>query len=220
MQEPLEEKVKLRVTNLWWFENEMRTIDMRAQSALEVLAKGTQSSKSVRTYEYARMKDEKLTMICMQQGMTVSKAGTEALAAAATVNQCSYTDRDWLEDVREKSTEREDFSELVTAARSAELAENAAVGRVYVVMGEPSKIRNAHEARVLGMDVLLWRAQGETRTEILPEGMVAPTARKAEDLNKIVESWLQYTVWGTQHHSQKAVGVTLRIYMASETERT
>ena len=41
--------------------------------------------------------------------MTVSKAGTEALAAVVTVNKCIYTDRDWLEEeVREKSAERED----------------------------------------------------------------------------------------------------------------
>jgi hypothetical protein len=107
------------------------------------------------------------------------------------VNKCIYTDRDWLEDVREKSADREEFNELVIAARKVELAENAAIGRVYVVMGEPSKILNAHEASVLGMDVLLWRAQEETRTEILSGGMVAPTARKAEDLKKAVETWLQ-----------------------------
>jgi hypothetical protein len=152
-EEPQEEKVKSRVTNLWWFENELRTIDMRAQEALEALAKGTQSMKSVRTHEYARMKDEKVSTIRMRQGMAVSKAGTEALAAVVTVNKCIYTDRDWLEDVREKSADREEFYELVTAARKVELVENAAVGRVYVVMGEPSKILNAHEARVPGMDV-------------------------------------------------------------------
>jgi hypothetical protein len=45
------------------------------------------------------MQDKKVMMICMQQGMAVSKAGTEALAAAVTVNQCIYTGRDWLEDV-------------------------------------------------------------------------------------------------------------------------
>ena len=38
----------------------------------------------------------------MQRGMTVSKAGTEALAATVTVVTCTRTDRDWLEDVREK----------------------------------------------------------------------------------------------------------------------
>ena len=118
---------------------------MRQQSALEKMTKGTQSIESVRTHEYARMKDEKVSMIRMQQGMTVSKAGTEALAAVVTVNKCIDTDRDWLGDVREKSAEREEFHELVVAARKVELSENAAVGRVYVVMGEPSKILNAHE---------------------------------------------------------------------------
>ena len=91
-------------------------------------------------------------MIRMQKGMTVSKAGTEALAAVVTVNKCIYTDSDWLEDVREKSAEREEFQELVGDARKVDLAENAAVGRVYVVMGEPSKILNAHEASALGME--------------------------------------------------------------------
>jgi hypothetical protein len=43
------------------------------------------------------MKDEEMLMIRMQQGMTVSKAGTEALAAVVAVNKCIYTDRDWLE---------------------------------------------------------------------------------------------------------------------------
>jgi hypothetical protein len=32
---PEEEKVKSRITNLWWLENELRTIGMRAQPALE-----------------------------------------------------------------------------------------------------------------------------------------------------------------------------------------
>jgi hypothetical protein len=59
-------------------------------------------------------------------------------------------------------------------------------------MGAPNAVRNGFEARVLGMDVLLWRAQEETRTEILPEGMVAPTARTAADLNTIVDSWLLF----------------------------
>jgi hypothetical protein len=54
-EEPQEEELKSRVTNLWWFENELRTTDMRQQSALEkVLAKGTQSMESVRTHGYAR----------------------------------------------------------------------------------------------------------------------------------------------------------------------
>jgi hypothetical protein len=123
-----------------------------------------------------------------------SKAGTGALAAAVTVNQCIYMDKDWLNYVREKSACREDFAEVVSAARSAELAENAGAGRVCVVMGEPKAVRNAHEARVLGKDMLLWRARDETRKrkEILPEDMAAPTERTAEDLNKIVGSWLQY----------------------------
>ena len=60
------------------------------------------------------------------------------------------------------------------------------------MMGEPSKILNAHEASALGMDILLWRAQEETRTEILPDGMAAPTARTAEDLKRAVEIWLQF----------------------------
>ena len=136
---------------------------MRQQSALEKMAKGTQSMESVRTHEYARMKDEKVSMIRMQQDMTVSKAGTEALAAVVTVNKCIYTDRDWLEDVREKSAEREEFQELVGDARKVDLAENAAVGRVYVVMGEPSKILNAHEASTLGMDILLWSERRKRR---------------------------------------------------------
>ena len=82
---------------------------MQQQLALDKLAKRTQSMESVRTHEYARLKDEKISMIRMQQGMTVSKAGTEALAAVVTVNMCIYTDSDWLEDVREKSAEREEF---------------------------------------------------------------------------------------------------------------
>jgi hypothetical protein len=69
---------------------------MRQQSALEKISKGTQSMESVRTHEYARMNDEKVSMIRMQQGMTVSKAGTEALAAVVTVNKWIYTDWDWL----------------------------------------------------------------------------------------------------------------------------
>ena len=58
-------------------------------------------------------------------------------------------------------------------------------------MEAPNAVRNAFEARVLGMDVLLWRAQDEARTEILPEGMAAPTACTAADLRKVVEMWLQ-----------------------------
>ena len=58
------------------------------------------------------------------------------------MNKCIHTHSDWLEDVREKCAEREEFQELVVEAREVELAENAAVGRVYVVMGEPSKILN------------------------------------------------------------------------------
>ena len=71
------------------------------------------------------------------------------------------------------------WSGVVGEARRVELAESAAVGRVYVVMGEPSKILNAHEATTLGMDILLWRAQEDTRKEILPDGIAAPEARSA-----------------------------------------
>ena len=189
---------------------------MRAQAALEALAEGTQNMKSVRTHEYARMKDEKVSMIRMQQGMTVSKAGTEALAAVVTVNKCIYTDRDWLEDVREKSAEREEFQELVGDARKVELAENAAVGRVYVVMGEPSNILTAHEASTLGMDILLWRAQEETRKEILPDGMAAPEARTAEDLQRVVETWLQFGELSIVSKRQSALHFA---HMVSEPER-
>jgi hypothetical protein len=42
--------------------------------------------------------------------------------------------------VREKSAEREEFQELVGEARKVELAENAAVGRVYVVMGDSPSV--------------------------------------------------------------------------------
>ena len=34
-EEPQEEKLKSRVTNLWWFENELRTIDAAAVGAGE-----------------------------------------------------------------------------------------------------------------------------------------------------------------------------------------
>ena len=47
---PEEEKVKSRITNMWWLENELRTLDMRAQKALAALALGTQDMESVRTH--------------------------------------------------------------------------------------------------------------------------------------------------------------------------
>jgi hypothetical protein len=84
--------VKSRITNLWWLENKLRTLDLRAQAALAVLTLGTKNMESVRTHEYALMKEDKVTMIRMQKGMTVSKAGTEALAAAVAVIQCINTD--------------------------------------------------------------------------------------------------------------------------------
>ena len=146
-----------------------------------------------------------------------SKAGTGALAAAVTVNQCIYMDKDWLNYVREKSACREDFAEVVSAARSAELAENAGAGRVCVVMGEPKAVRNAHEARVLGKDMLLWRARDETHKDIIPEGMAAPTERTAEDLNKIVDSWLQHGELGTIAKRQTAFNFA---YGKREPERT
>jgi hypothetical protein len=59
-------------------------------------------------------------------------------------------------------------------------------------MGEPSKILNAHEASTLGMDILLWRAQEETRKEVLPDDIAVPEARTANDLKRAVETWLQY----------------------------
>jgi hypothetical protein len=40
-------------------------------------------------------------MIRMQKGMTVSKAGTEALAAVVTVNQCIYMMEEcWMDKMR------------------------------------------------------------------------------------------------------------------------
>jgi hypothetical protein len=184
---PEEEEVKSRITNMWWLENELRTLDMRAQKALAALALGTQDTESVRTHEYAKTKDEKVTMIRMQKGMTVSKAGTEALAAVVTANQCIYTEECWMEKMRETSEDREEFEQEVSIARAAELAEDAGAGRVYVVMGEPKAVRNAFKARIL-----LWRARDETRKEILPDGTAAPTERTAKDLNTIVGSWLQH----------------------------
>jgi hypothetical protein len=205
---PEEEEVKSRITNMWWLENELRALDMRAQKqkALAALALGTQDMESVRTHAYAKTKDEKVTMIRMQKGMAVSKAGTEALAAGVAVNQCIYTDECWMEKMRETSEDREEFEfeQEVSIARAAELAEDAGAGRVYVVMGEPKAVRNAFEARVLGKDILLWRAWDETRKEILPDGMAAPTERTAKDLNTTVGSWLQHGELSTIAKRQSA----------------
>ena len=38
-EEPQEEKLKSRVTNLWWFENELRTTDMSERST-QIAARG------------------------------------------------------------------------------------------------------------------------------------------------------------------------------------
>jgi hypothetical protein len=142
--------------------------------------------------------------------MTVSKAGTEALAAVVAVNKCIYTDRDWLEDVREKSADREEFNELVIAARKVELAENAAMGRVYVVMGEPSKILNAHEASALGMEYSCGeRKKRRARRYSLTAW---PHRRRADGRRPEEDRGNMATVWGAKHRIQKAVGTTLRIW--------
>ena len=58
---------------------------MRQQLALEKMAKGTQNMTSVRTHEYARLKDEKMTMIRMQQGMTVTKTSLRVSIITADI---------------------------------------------------------------------------------------------------------------------------------------
>jgi hypothetical protein len=188
-----EEEVKSRITNLWWLENELRALDLRAQKALTALTPGTQNMESVRTHEYyAQMKDETMRMTRMQKGMAVSKGETEALAAAVAVIQCINTGECWKEKMRDMGVEREELGHEVGIARSDELTGTTGAGRVYVVMGAPNAVRNAVEARVLGTDMLPWRAaRDETRKEILPEGMAAPTAGAAADLREVVGSWLQ-----------------------------
>jgi hypothetical protein len=114
---PEEEKVKSRITNLWWLKNEMRALDLRAQAALAALTLGTKNMESVRTHEYALMKGDNVTMIRMQKGMTVSKAGTEALAAAVAVIQCIDTEECWRERIRDAGVEHTGTSSTRRALR-------------------------------------------------------------------------------------------------------
>jgi hypothetical protein len=143
-QEMPEEEVKSRITNLWWLENELRALEMRAQKVLApALTLGTQNMESVRTHGYAQMKDEKVAMIRMQKGMAVSKAGTEALAVAGAVIHAVHqnTDECWKEKMSHTGVEREELGHEGGMARAGELAEAAAAGSREGVCGDGSAKR-------------------------------------------------------------------------------
>jgi hypothetical protein len=59
------------------------------------LTLGVLNMDSVLTHKYTLMKGDDVTMIRMQKGMKLSKAGTEALAAAVTAVPCVNTEESW-----------------------------------------------------------------------------------------------------------------------------
>jgi hypothetical protein len=91
-----------------WLEHEIRCIDLRTQAVLMTLTLGVQEMDSVMADEYALMKGDDVTMIRMQKGMKVSKAGTEALTAAVAAVPFVNTEEPWKNKMRDASIEHRD----------------------------------------------------------------------------------------------------------------
>jgi hypothetical protein len=72
------------------------------------LTLGVQEMDSVMADEYALMKGDDVTMIRMQKGMKVSKAGTEALTAAVAAVPFVNTEEPWKNKMRDASIEHRD----------------------------------------------------------------------------------------------------------------
>jgi hypothetical protein len=94
---PEEEEVKSRITNLWWLENELRSLDLRAKGAGGAHTgdqkHGVGEDAWICTDERGESGDDPHA----EKHMTVSKAGTEAVAAAVAVMQYINTDECWME---------------------------------------------------------------------------------------------------------------------------
>jgi hypothetical protein len=82
--------------------------------------------------------------------------------------------------------------ELVQQARAEETNEATQKGRVYVVSCTPRLVKTAHQARMVGKDILEWLAKDCVMFRLLPEGVVNPKERTEEHVHAIAEHWLEH----------------------------
>jgi hypothetical protein len=150
-------------------------------------------------------------MIPIRKNMPMSSATTKALAAAAMVvpcmkegENCFEDENEWKNTMEDHTAADQDRQELVHEARDKELAQATVEGRVYVVALGANMIKSAEQARTFGKTLLLWCAQRSTLKNILPEGMVAPGCRTPEQLQDILESWVEHGELSIVARRQKA----------------
>jgi hypothetical protein len=150
-------------------------------------------------------------MIPIRKTMPMSPASTEALTAVATVvpcmqvgENCFEDENEWQHIMEDHTLRDQDRQEMVHEARDKELAKATVEGRVFVVSLHSSMTKSAEQARAFGKALLLWCAQRSTESRILPDGMVAPEERTTEQLQEIVECWLQHGELSIVARRQKA----------------
>jgi hypothetical protein len=137
---------------------------------------------SVHTHEVAILNEDKepVAMIRIQRGMTVCPMSTKALLMAMTVRPC-VTDGDkifeesevveWQDEMREWTWAHKERMELAHHARADETDEATREGRVFVAACTPRLVKTAHQARMVGKDMLAWLAKECVIFRLLPEGM-------------------------------------------------
>ena len=99
---------------------------------------------------------------------------------------------DWQTEMRDWTWEHKELIELVHVARAEETNEATQEGRVYVVACTPRLVKTAHQARTLGKDILEWLAKECVMFRLLPEGMVNPKERTEEQVQEIMEHWVEH----------------------------
>jgi hypothetical protein len=198
-----EEELISRITQLWRAEYEITSVHSNLEYALTDLRRLMATMGTVHTHEVAIHSDdqESVTMVRIRKGMQVCQRSTKALMMAMTVRPCvTHGDTmfeeseavDWQTEMRDWTWEHKELMELVHVARAEETNEATQEGRVYVVVCTPRLVKTAHQARTLGKDILEWLAKECVMFRLLPEGMVNPKERTEEQVQEIVEHWLEH----------------------------
>jgi hypothetical protein len=200
-QEQEEETPKSRLTQSWWFEQDLGAVHYHVQRAHDGLSEAMANMENVKTHQFAKLSSdgESVAMAPIRKNMTMSMATTQALAATVTVVPClkggenGFEDsQEWKETMEEHSVADSDRNELVREARQKDLAQATTEGRVYVAVLDADRVKSAEQARAAGKAILMWCAGRETETQILPDGMVRPDLRTPEHLQEILECWLEH----------------------------
>jgi hypothetical protein len=102
-QEQEEETRKSRLTQTWWFEQDLGAVHFHVQRAHGGLSEVMANMENVKTHQFAKLSDdgESVAMVPIRKNVAMSTATTQALAATVTVVPCLKGGENGFEDSEE-----------------------------------------------------------------------------------------------------------------------